>query len=187
MASPAQLALTLLLLATSVGAASTARPTVTLSAGLGQAPRQVQSTSSSACPLPRRPSALTSLSRRLLGRGPSMPHNPSPLAFNSSTIQVNARNRSIAWFSTPGPPAGESEDCLYLNIFAPSGATSGSKAVMFWLFGGGYVFGTGSLPLYNGTSFAENQDVVVVTINYRTGLFGFPGSPEKPPLEQNLG
>lgn len=100
-----------------------------------------------------------------------------------------ARNRSISWFSTPGPPAGESEDCLYLNIFTPAGAATGSnpKPVMFWLFGGGFSFGTGTLPLYDGASFAENQDVIVVTTNYRTNVFGFPGSPEKPQTEQNLG
>ncbi|PHH69000.1 hypothetical protein CDD83_5863 [Cordyceps sp. RAO-2017] len=100
----------------------------------------------------------------------------------------DARNRTMSWFNSPPPPGGESEDCLYLNVFAPAGATSGSnKAVMFWVFGGGFSFGSGMLPLYDGTSFAENQDVIVVTPNYRTNIFGFPGSPDKPDGEQNLG
>lgn len=94
------------------------------------------------------------------------------------------RNLTIEWYSNPGPPAGESEDCLNLNVFAPAGAAEGSKAVLFWIFGGSFVFGSGSIPLYDGTSFAANHDVVVVTINYRTNVFGFPGSSE---TEANLG
>ena len=98
-----------------------------------------------------------------------------------------ARNRTIEWFSDPPPPAGEDEDCLNLNVYAPANAEPGSKPVLFWIFGGAFVFGTGSLPLYDGVSFATNQDVVVVTFNYRTNIFGFPGSPDVPPEEQNLG
>ncbi|KAK5994634.1 Cholinesterase [Cladobotryum mycophilum] len=100
---------------------------------------------------------------------------------------ATARNQIMKWFNSPPNPAGESEDCLYLDVFAPANAEEGSKAVMVWLFGGDFAFGTGSLPLYDGTSFAETQDVVVVTPSYRTNVFGFPGSPEKPMSEQNLG
>ncbi|PHH90459.1 hypothetical protein CDD83_3591 [Cordyceps sp. RAO-2017] len=99
----------------------------------------------------------------------------------------DARNRTISWFNTPPPPAGESEDCLYLDIYAPADARPGSKAVLFWLFGGGFSFGSGSLPQYDGTSFVQNQDVVIVSPNYRTNIFGFPGSPEIPLSGQNLG
>ncbi|KAF4587403.1 carboxylesterase domain-containing protein [Ophiocordyceps camponoti-floridani] len=97
------------------------------------------------------------------------------------------KRRIKEWFNTPPPPAGESEDCLYLNVYAPVGATQGSKAVLFWIFGGGFSFGSGTTPLYDGVSFVSNQDVVIVTINYRTNVFGFPGSPEKPRSEQNIG
>lgn len=90
-------------------------------------------------------------------------------------------------FNTPPPPAGESEDCLTLNVFAPAGAEPGSKAVLFWLFGGTYHFGAGSLPLYDGSEFAAHEDIIVVTSNYRTNIFGFPGSPDLPPGEGNLG
>ncbi|KAM4056889.1 carboxylesterase family protein [Hirsutella rhossiliensis] len=112
---------------------------------------------------------------------------PKPACVQKFNYPDDVRNRAIRWFSTPGPPAGESEDCLYLDVFVPAGAAEGSKAVMFWLFGGAFSFGTGSLPLYDGASFAENQDVIVVSPNYRTNVFGFPGSPEKPQSEQNLG
>ncbi len=98
-----------------------------------------------------------------------------------------ARNQAIEWFGTPGPPAGESEDCLNLNVFAPAGASEGSKAVLFWIHGGGFSIGSGSLPFYDGASFAADHDVVVVTMNYRTNVFGFPGSPDLPEAERNLG
>lgn len=48
-------------------------------------------------------------------------------------------------------------------------------------------FGTASIPAYDGTSLAANQDIVVVTFNYRTNVFGFPGSPDLPLQGNNLG
>jgi len=74
-----------------------------------------------------------------------------------------------------GQPAGMSEDCLTLNVWAPKRA---SKApVMFWIHGGAFVEGSGALAVYAGTSLAR-QGVVVVTINYRLGDFGFFAHPE---------
>ena len=69
----------------------------------------------------------------------------------------------------PGPM---SEDCLTLNIWSP-GADDARRPVMVWIHGGSFVTGSGSTPWYNGTSFAEQGDVVVVTINYRLGALGF--------------
>lgn len=63
-----------------------------------------------------------------------------------------------------------SEDCLFLNVWAPSGATG--KPVMVWVHGGAYIFGSGSQPLYDGRALA-GEDVVVVTLNYRLGTLGF--------------
>ncbi|KAG5929016.1 hypothetical protein E4U42_007443 [Claviceps africana] len=97
------------------------------------------------------------------------------------------RQRLMAWYNTPPSVAGESEDCLNLNVFVPVSRSRRPKPVLFWLFGGAFDFGTGSLPMYDGTSFAANQDVIVVTSNYRTNVFGFPGSPELNLTEQNLG
>jgi para-nitrobenzyl esterase len=69
--------------------------------------------------------------------------------------------------------AGESEDCLYLNVYAPAGANAKSKLpVMFWIHGGGYTAGSGSEPRHNG-DFLPLKGVVLVTINYRLGVFGF--------------
>ena len=66
------------------------------------------------------------------------------------------------------------EDCLFLNIWAPSGSSAGdARPVMVWLHGGAYIFGSGSQPLYDGSVLAATSDVIVVTINYRLGALGF--------------
>jgi len=75
-------------------------------------------------------------------------------------------------FLDPGP----SEDCLYLNVYAPAGAKpAGKLPVMVWIHGGGYTAGAGSEPRYNGAALAA-KGVVLVTINYRLGVFGFLAS-----------
>ncbi len=69
--------------------------------------------------------------------------------------------------------AGPSEDCLFLNVYAPADASSKSKLpVMFWIHGGGYAVGASSEPRHNG-DFLPTKGVVLVTINYRLGVFGF--------------
>jgi para-nitrobenzyl esterase len=66
------------------------------------------------------------------------------------------------------------EDCLFLNVWAPSDVDAGDpKPVMVWVHGGAYIFGSGSQPLYDGSVLADGSDVVVVTINYRLGALGF--------------
>ena len=49
----------------------------------------------------------------------------------------------------------------------------GGRAVMVWIHGGGYTSGQGAIPWYNGNRFAKNNDIVVVSINYRLGALGF--------------
>jgi para-nitrobenzyl esterase len=66
----------------------------------------------------------------------------------------------------------QSEDCLFLNIWTP-GIDKKKRPVMFWIYGGAYVSGSGSQPLYRGDVLAKRGDVVVVTMNYRLGVFGF--------------
>lgn len=74
--------------------------------------------------------------------------------------------------------SGPSEDCLYLNVFTPAHAKSKSKLpVMFWIHGGGYQGGSASEPRHNG-DFLPTKGVVLVTINYRLGVFGFLATPE---------
>jgi len=72
----------------------------------------------------------------------------------------------------PAPPA-PAEDCLFLNVWRPASATPAAKLpVMVWIYGGGFVGGSGSMPLTAGTQFAK-QDVLLVSFNYRVGRFGF--------------
>jgi len=66
-----------------------------------------------------------------------------------------------------------SEDCLFINLWRPSGASAGARLpVMFWIHGGGFVFGSSAMPLTSGTQFAK-QGVILVAANYRLGRFGF--------------
>ena len=67
------------------------------------------------------------------------------------------------------------EDCLFLNVWAPGpvGSDAPGKPVMVWIHGGAYFRGASSQPLFDATTLAENGDVVVVSINYRIGVFGF--------------
>lgn len=64
------------------------------------------------------------------------------------------------------------EACHFLNIWSPA-ADAKKRPVMVWIHGGAFLNGAGSTPSYNGASFAASHDVVVVTINYRLGVFGF--------------
>jgi para-nitrobenzyl esterase len=74
--------------------------------------------------------------------------------------------------------SGPSEDCLYLNVYAPADAKATSKLpVMFWIHGGGYAAGASSEPRHNG-DFLPTKGVVLVTINYRLGVFGFLATSE---------
>ncbi len=72
-------------------------------------------------------------------------------------------------------PLTRSEDCLYLNIWRPS--TPGTYPVMVWIHGGSLTSGSGSYGLYRGDRLAPAGEVVVVTINYRLGPFGFLAHP----------
>ncbi len=67
-----------------------------------------------------------------------------------------------------------SEDCLYLNVFAPGDSTSGEALpVMYYIHGGGNVGGHNAAATYDGAPLAQRHRVVVVTVNYRLGLLGW--------------
>jgi len=74
-------------------------------------------------------------------------------------------------------PAGISEDCLYLNVWTPAKAPGDKLPVMVWIYGGGFVGGMTSVPDYDGTHLAE-KGVVLVSVAYRLGVFGFLADPE---------
>ncbi len=77
-------------------------------------------------------------------------------------------------------PNPKSEDCLYLNVWAPEQADQAKAEklpVIVWVHGGGYYGGTAGQPLFDGGNLARHG-VVVVTLNYRLGIFGFFAHPE---------
>ncbi|KAE8442016.1 hypothetical protein EG329_003917 [Mollisiaceae sp. DMI_Dod_QoI] len=71
-----------------------------------------------------------------------------------------------------------SEDCLYMNIWTPTNATSTSNLPVYvWIYGGRFEGGAGSVPTYDGSNMAA-KGIVVVNFNYRMGPFGFLAHPE---------
>ncbi|MCU1641855.1 MAG: pnbA [Nocardia sp.] len=86
-------------------------------------------------------------------------------------------------------PTGE--DCLTLNITAPKTPSTKPRPVMVFIHGGGYFIGTSALGLYSGARLALLGDVIVVSMNYRLGAFGYVDFSEfstpAHPFESNLG
>jgi para-nitrobenzyl esterase len=74
-----------------------------------------------------------------------------------------------------GDPASDNEDCLYLNVTTPRNAGAKKLPVMFWIHGGGFYSGSGSL--YGAQRLATKGNVIVVTLNYRLGVLGFLAHP----------
>lgn len=103
---------------------------------------------------PPQPHASWAGVRDALAFGPDFPQAPNP----------RLRSPSL------------SEDCLYLNVWAPEGAAPGALPVMIWIHGGGFQGGSGSDIRSDGVAMAA-QGVVVVSFNYRSGLFGFFAHP----------
>ena len=71
-------------------------------------------------------------------------------------------------FRDPGP----SEDCLYLNVWTSAPSAAARLPVMVWVYGGGFAAGATSEPRQDGENLAK-KGVVVVSMNYRLGIFGF--------------
>ncbi|KAK3114778.1 hypothetical protein LTR53_006555 [Teratosphaeriaceae sp. CCFEE 6253] len=110
----------------------------------------------------------------------------SPACIQQFRYPAASQEFTEAVFNNPAPE--ESEDCLYLNVYAPSTpAPADGRAVLFWIYGGSLQFGNAGQPAYDGSWFASYEDVIVVTVNYRTNVFGFPSSPELPVTGHNLG
>ena len=72
--------------------------------------------------------------------------------------------------------ATSSEDCLYLNVWAPATTSPVPLPVMVWTYGGAYIFGGADAP-YNGEALVSRGNVIVVTFGYRLGPFGYIAHP----------
>jgi para-nitrobenzyl esterase len=93
--------------------------------------------------------------------------------FGASCMQAPYPENS-PYYSPLGPVG---EDCLYLNVWTAAKSAKERRPVMVWVHGGGYTRGSGSTATYDGDVLA-NKGAVVVTINYRLGIFGFFAHPE---------
>ena len=76
------------------------------------------------------------------------------------------------------PNTNISEDCLYLNLWVPtelrgSVSDSAGATVLVWIYGGGYMSGTSTLDVYDALTLAASNNIIVASINYRVGVFGF--------------
>lgn len=106
---------------------------------------------------------------------------PTPPPPRSATGDIDATRRGPVCPQRPGrlnfatgPILGDlafGEDCLVLSITAPT--DSEHLPVMVWFHGGAYVAGTGETPKYEATALAREGNVVVVTVSYRLGIFGY--------------
>jgi para-nitrobenzyl esterase len=75
-------------------------------------------------------------------------------------------------FTTPSDIKIQNEDCLFLNVWTPA-PDAKKRPVMVWIHGGGFAYGSGSQPIYQGDGLAKFGDVVVVSVNHRLNLFGY--------------
>jgi len=107
------------------------------------------------------------------------PQPPAPWTAERDATRFGARCiQGISYADMSFEDSGSSEDCLFLNVFTPSGAKAGGKLpVMFWIHGGGYAAGASSEPRHHG-DFLPLNGVILVTINYRLSVFGFLATPD---------
>ncbi len=99
--------------------------------------------------------------------------NPVPVSKRSGTFPATA---AASLCTQPGKAPGDTiggEDCLYLNVWTPRAASAEALPVLVYIPGGGFVVGGGSLDSFDGTYLAGSAGMVVVTMNYRLGAFGF--------------
>lgn len=92
-------------------------------------------------------------------------------AFGNDPIQHNAFGDMVF----EGPK--QSEDCLYLNVWTPAHSAADKLPVLIYFNGGGLASGSGSEARYQGLRLARRGGIIVVTANYREGIFGFFSHP----------
>jgi para-nitrobenzyl esterase len=95
----------------------------------------------------------------------------APPAFASPTTDFDRQLATI--FPTEAEMKVENEDCLFLNAWTPALGDGKKRPVLVWLHGGGFAWGSGAWPIYDGTNLARKGNAVVVTVNHRLNVFGY--------------
>lgn len=114
--------------------------------------------------------------------GPLRWQAPQPLARWPGLRQALAPGKACLQVSAPRGPESAitldqmSEDCLSLNVWRPAAPAGRPLPVLVWIHGGAFRLGSSALPLYDGAALAR-QGVLVVSLNYRLGVFGFLAHP----------
>lgn len=103
----------------------------------------------------------------------SLPPWQSPLRATAFGMPAAQNPSGLIEVRGPNGETTDSEDCLYLNIYAPAGRRDKKLPVMLWIHGGSFYIGSGSQEVYNGCYLAASGRAVVVTFNYRLGALGF--------------
>lgn len=117
-----------------------------------------------------------------LGEPELMPFDESMI--NDSTVVSCPQNKfRLGFIMGDGEQTTQDEDCHFLSICTPS--RDGKRPVLVWIHGGAYIAGCGGESAYDGTALAEEGDIVVVSVTYRLGVFGYLYNPEGEP--RNLG
>ena len=105
---------------------------------------------------------------------PACPQNPP-----------QSHTRPPPGFPDQEPRGPWSEDCLFVNVWAPSNRTR-KLPVLLWLYGGGWQEGDAAQPLFDGRNLTAANDVVLVVVNYRVNVFGFLGTEALAEEEERL-
>ncbi|XP_015284072.1 PREDICTED: cholinesterase-like [Gekko japonicus] len=118
-----------------------------------------------------------------------LPHQPwsqvlEATSFGNSCSQLLLPGTPQTSMWTVSPPL--SENCLFLNIWAPHPRPPTPVPVLVWIHGGSFFSGTSSLEMYNGASLAAEEDLIVVSLNYRLGALGFLSLPPSAPGNAGL-
>ncbi len=158
----------ILLLCALAGAARAATTTVTIDTGMVQGVADASAVSFKGIPFAQAP----------VGKLRWQP--PLPAKRWAGVRRADSFGPDCAQHPVPGDKAASrvplSEDCLTLNVWAPLGEAARRRAVMVWIYGGGFVNGGTSPAIYDGSAFARDN-VVLVSFNYRLGRLGFFAHP----------
>ncbi|KAL2069805.1 hypothetical protein VTL71DRAFT_14484 [Oculimacula yallundae] len=108
---------------------------------------------------------------------PQLPSPPGAAPPPEAIAFSNVTAVGLELFGVTGSLGATSEDCLSLNIWTKPQCGEKKKAVMIYIYGGGFSSGSSATAVYEGSTLARHEDVIVVSFNYRTSVLGFPGNP----------